>query len=418
METSNNQTVLVLNCGSSSLKFAIINPNSGQQYLSGLAEALTLPEAQISWRFGDDGDKQKAALPAGADHTAALTFLEEEVLHGQQALLDSLVAVGHRVVNGGEYFSEPTLVTDEVEAIIEKCIPLAPIHNPAHLLGIRAARRLFASLPHVLVFDTAFHQTMPAKAYMYGLPYEMYTKYGVRRYGFHGTSHAYVSERGSELAGSFKQGGWLTAHLGNGSSTCAIWNGQSVDTSMGLTPLEGVVMGTRSGDVDPSIHSFLASNLGWDIYKIDKMLNSQSGLLGLSDLSNDMRTLIEASDQGNEDAALAIEVFCYRLAKSLAALSCGLPRIDGLFFTGGIGENSALIREKTLAYLPHFGFNLSKDKNDSLKRGTEGRIDAGAGPQIWVVPTDEEGRIAKETQHVVEEAASAKKSEAEEEAVA
>ena len=222
-----------------------------------------------------------------------------------------------------------------------------------------------------------------------------------------------MSERGSELAGSFKQGGWLTAHLGNGSSTCAIWNGQSVDTSMGLTPLEGVVMGTRSGDVDPSLHSFLANNLGWDIYKIDKMLNSQSGLLGLSDLSNDMRTLIEASEQGNEDATLAIEVFCYRLAKSLAALSCGLPRLDGLFFTGGIGENSAYIREKTVAFLPHFGFNLSKEANDSLKRGTEGRIDTGTGPQIWVVPTDEEGRIAKETASVADEViqTAAKKSE-------
>ena len=212
-----------------------------------------------------------------------------------------------------------------------------------------------------------------------------------------------MSERGSELAGSLKQGGWLTAHLGNGSSTCAIWNGQSVDTSMGLTPLEGIVMGTRSGDVDPSLHSFLAANLGWDVYKIDKMLNKESGLLGLSDnLSNDMRTLIEASEQGNEDATLAIEVFCYRLAKSLAGLSCGLPRLDGLFFTGGIGENSAYIREKTMAYLPHFGFNLNKEQNNNLKRGTEGRIDAGTGPQIWVIPTDEEGRIAKETAIVVD----------------
>jgi acetate kinase len=258
-------------------------------------------------------------------------------------------------------------------------------------------------LPQVAVFDTAFHQTMPAHAYRYAVPKFLYTEHNVRRYGFHGTSHAYVSERGSELAGSLKQGGWLTAHLGNGSSTCAIWNGQSVDTSMGLTPLEGIVMGTRSGDVDPSLHSFLAANLGWDVYKIDKMLNKESGLLGLSDnLSNDMRTLIEASEQGNEDATLAIEVFCYRLAKSLAALSCGLPRLDGLFFTGGIGENSAYIREKTMAYLPHFGFNLNKEQNNTLKRGTEGRIDTGTGPQIWVIPTDEEGRIAKETASVVE----------------
>ena len=190
--------------------------------------------------------------------------------------------------------------------------------------------------------------------------------------------------------------------MGNGSSTCAVWNGQSVDTSMGLTPLEGVVMGTRSGDVDPSLHSFLAKNLGWDLAKIDKVLNNESGLLGLSQLSNDMRTVIEAAENGNEDACLAIEVFSYRLAKSLAALSCGLPSIDGLIFTGGIGENSAYIREKTLAYLPHFGLQLDKDQNNNLKRGTEGRIDSGTGPQIWVIPTDEEGRIAKETRQVVE----------------
>ena len=309
-------------------------------------------------------------------------------------------AIGHRVVHGGT-LTKAELLTPEIVDRIRAATPLAPLHNPAHLVGIDATMRLFPELPQVAVFDTAFHQTMPAHAYRYALPKFLYTEHNVRRYGFHGTSHAYVSERGSELAGSYKQGGWLTAHLGNGSSTCAIWNGESVDTSMGLTPLEGVVMGTRSGDVDPSLHSFLASNLGWDIYKIDKMLNSQSGLLGLSDLSNDMRTLIEASEQGNEDASIAIEVFCYRLAKSLAALSCGLPRLDGLFFTGGIGENSAYIREKTLAYLPHFGFNLSKEQNDNLKRGTEGRIDAGTGPQIWVVPTDEEGRIAKETESVV-----------------
>jgi acetate kinase len=281
---------------------------------------------------------------------------------------------------------------------------LAPLHNPAHLIGIDATVRLFPELPQVAVFDTAFHQTMPAHAYRYAIPKFLYTDHNVRRYGFHGTSHAYVSDKASELAGNLKKGGWLTAHLGNGSSTCAVWNGQSVDTSMGLTPLEGVVMGTRSGDVDPSLHSFLAKNLGWDLAKIDKVLNNESGLLGLSQLSNDMRTVIEAAEIGNEDACLAIEVFSYRLAKSLAALSCGLPTLDGLIFTGGIGENSAYIREKTLAYLPHFGLQLDKDQNNNLKRGTEGRIDNGTGPQIWVIPTDEEGRIAKETRQVVEAA--------------
>ncbi|WP_159124559.1 acetate/propionate family kinase [Acinetobacter variabilis] len=402
-----SKSVLVINCGSSSIKFALLLEEKNFR-IHGLAENLGTENARI--KGVTVGNEPVDIHIPFADHKKALEVGLERLANYKPD------AIGHRVVHGGS-LTKAELITDEIIEKIREATPLAPLHNPAHLIGIEATKRLFPDLPQVAVFDTAFHQTMPAHAYRYALPKFLYTEYGVRRYGFHGTSHAYVSDRGSELAGSFKQGGWLTAHLGNGSSTCAVWNGQSVDTSMGLTPLEGVVMGTRSGDVDPSLHSFLAANLGWDIYKIDKMLNKESGLLGLSDnLSNDMRTLIEASEQGNEDATLAIEVFCYRLAKSLAALSCGLPRIDGLFFTGGIGENSAYIREKTMAYLPHFGFNLDKDANSSLKRGTEGRIDNGTGPQIWVVPTDEEGRIAKETHSVVEhevEQATAKKSEPE-----
>ncbi len=402
-----SKSVLVINCGSSSIKFALLLEEQNFR-IHGLAENLGTENARI--KGVTVGNEPVDIHIPFADHKKALEVGLERLANYKPD------AIGHRVVHGGS-LTKAELITDEIIEKIREATPLAPLHNPAHLIGIEATKRLFPDLPQVAVFDTAFHQTMPAHAYRYALPKFLYTEYGVRRYGFHGTSHAYVSDRGSELAGSFKQGGWLTAHLGNGSSTCAVWNGQSIDTSMGLTPLEGVVMGTRSGDVDPSLHSFLAANLGWDIYKIDKMLNKESGLLGLSDnLSNDMRTLIEASEQGNEDATLAIEVFCYRLAKSLAALSCGLPRIDGLFFTGGIGENSAYIREKTMAYLPHFGFNLDKDANSSLKRGTEGRIDNGTGPQIWVVPTDEEGRIAKETHSVVEhevEQATAKKSEPE-----
>lgn len=396
-------SVLVINCGSSSIKYALVSERR-EDRIFGLAENLGSADARIKG-ITAGGQPLEMSIPH-ADHEKALETILERLSHYNPQ------AIGHRVVHGGT-LTKAELLTEEIVERIRAATPLAPLHNPAHLVGIDATMRLFPELPQVAVFDTAFHQTMPAHAYRYAVPKFLYTEHNVRRYGFHGTSHAYVSERGSELAGSFKQGGWLTAHLGNGSSTCAIWNGQSVDTSMGLTPLEGVVMGTRSGDVDPSLHSFLANNLGWDIYKIDKMLNSQSGLLGLSDLSNDMRTLIEASEQGNEDATLAIEVFCYRLAKSLAALSCGLPRLDGLFFTGGIGENSAYIREKTVAFLPHFGFNLNKEANDSLKRGTEGRIDTGTGPQIWVVPTDEEGRIAKETASVADEVIqiAAKKSE-------
>ena len=402
-----SKSVLVINCGSSSIKFALLLEEQNFR-IHGLAENLGTENARI--KGVTVGNEPVDIHIPFADHKKALEVGLERLANYKPD------AIGHRVVHGGS-LTKAELINDEIIEKIREATPLAPLHNPAHLIGIEATQRLFPDLPQVAVFDTAFHQTMPAHAYRYAVPKFLYTDFGVRRYGFHGTSHAYVSDRGSELAGSFKQGGWLTAHLGNGSSTCAVWNGQSVDTSMGLTPLEGLVMGTRSGDVDPSLHSFLAANLGWDVYKIDRMLNKESGLLGLSDnLSNDMRTLIEASENGNEDATLAIEVFCYRLAKSLAALSCGLPRLDGLFFTGGIGENSAYIREKTMAYLPHFGFNLDKDANNVLKRGTEGRIDNGTGPQIWVVPTDEEGRIAKETHSVVEqevENTTAKKSEPE-----
>ncbi|MFW1761164.1 acetate/propionate family kinase [Acinetobacter calcoaceticus] len=387
-------SVLVINCGSSSIKYALVSERR-EDRIYGLAENLGAADARIKG-VTVGGEPLELAIPY-ADHAKALETLLARLANYKPQ------AIGHRVVHGGS-LTKAELLTPEIIERIRAATPLAPLHNPAHLIGIDATVRLFPELPQVAVFDTAFHQTMPPHAYRYAIPKFLYTEHNVRRYGFHGTSHAYVSDRASELAGNLKKGGWLTAHLGNGSSTCAVWNGQSVDTSMGLTPLEGVVMGTRSGDVDPSLHSFLAKNLGWDLAKIDKVLNNESGLLGLSQLSNDMRTVIEAAEIGNEDACLAIEVFSYRLAKSLAALSCGLPTLDGLIFTGGIGENSAYIREKTLAYLPHFGLQLDKDQNNNLKRGTEGRIDNGAGPQIWVIPTDEEGRIAKETRQVVEAA--------------
>ncbi|KHN68517.1 acetate/propionate family kinase [Acinetobacter calcoaceticus] len=385
-------SVLVINCGSSSIKYALVSERR-EDRIYGLAENLGAADARIKG-VTVGGEPLELAIPY-ADHAKALETLLARLANYKPQ------AIGHRVVHGGS-LTKAELLTPEIIERIRAATPLAPLHNPAHLIGIDATVRLFPELPQVAVFDTAFHQTMPAHAYRYAIPKFLYTDHNVRRYGFHGTSHAYVSDKASELAGNLKKGGWLTAHLGNGSSTCAVWNGQSVDTSMGLTPLEGVVMGTRSGDVDPSLHSFLAKNLGWDLAKIDKVLNNESGLLGLSQLSNDMRTVIEAAENGNEDASLAIEVFSYRLAKSLAALSCGLPTLDGLIFTGGIGENSAYIREKTLAYLPHFGLQLDKDQNNNLKRGTEGRIDNGTGPQIWVIPTDEEGRIAKETRQVVE----------------
>ena len=386
------KSVLVINCGSSSLKYALISEHH-QDRIHGLAENLGAADARIQG-IDREGNKFKLAIPQ-ADHAQALATLLEQLAEYQPE------AIGHRVVHGGDMTQAVQLTQQTIDRIRE-AIPLAPLHNPANLIGIEATLQLFPHLPQVAVFDTAFHQTMPEHAYRYALPQYLYTEHHIRRYGFHGTSHAYVTERASELAGQKNQGGRLSAHLGNGSSTCAVWNGKSLDTSMGMTPLEGVVMGTRSGDVDPSLHLFLANNLGWDIQKIDNMLNKESGLLGLSALSNDMRTLVEAAEQGHEGATLAIEVFCYRLAKSLAALSCSLPRLDGVVFTGGIGENSAHIREKTLGYLPHFGLQLSQEKNNALARGVADRIDTGAGPHIWVIPTDEEGRIAQETLQVIE----------------
>jgi acetate kinase len=302
------------------------------------------------------------------------------------------------VVHGGEQFAGACRLDAGALAAIRALAPLAPLHIPVNLLGIEAAIELFPTLPQVAVFDTAFHQTLPEHAFRYALPEHLYREHGVRRYGFHGTSYRFVSRRAAELSGlSVDASSWLAAHLGNGCSTCAIVNGQSLDTSMGLTPLEGLVMGTRSGDVDPNLHSHLARTLGWSLKQIDQMLNQDSGLLGLSGLSNDMRSLEQARDQGHAGAALAIEVFCYRLAKSLAAMSCALPQLDGLIFTGGIGENSPLIRSKTVAHLKLLNLALDKPANARTIRGASGPIQAYGHPRVLVVPTNEERQIAQDT---------------------
>ncbi len=388
--------VLVINCGSSSIKYAVIpaHAQARAERIEGIAEQLGGDQARIRGR-----DAHGAAfdeIHAGADHTTAL----QVILHKLAPL--PLAAIGHRVVHGGVAFTQATRIDDAVLVGIEQVSPLAPLHNPANLIGIRATRLLFADLPQVAVFDTAFHQSMPEVAYRYALPERLYQDCAIRRYGFHGTSHAHVSERAGRLTGGAGPQGWLTAHLGNGCSATAVWDGRSVDTSMGLTPLEGLVMGTRSGDVDPGLHAHLQRTLGWSLDEIDRMLNRDSGLLGLSGgLSNDMRTLTEAADAGHAGALLAIEVFCYRLAKTLSALSVALPELTGLVFTGGIGENAAVIRAKTVARLHHLGLTLDADTNRQAPRGQEARISAPAGRAIWVIPTDEEGRIAAETRAVL-----------------
>ena len=386
------RNILVINCGSSSIKFALVNEAQSSFPLQGLAERLGSPDAVI--HFENANGKESVNVP-DADHQAALAQILPRV---EEAAGGHLHGIGHRVVHGGEKFFASTLLNETTLAGIEANIQLAPLHNPANLSGIHAAMNLFPQLPQVGVFDTAFHQSMPEHAYRYAVPEFLYTEHGVRRYGFHGTSHRYVSKRAAELAGlPVENSSWLVAHLGNGCSTCAVVNGESRDTSMGLTPLEGLVMGTRSGDVDPSLHNFLHNTLGWDLAKIDAMLNKESGLKGLSGLSNDMRTLYEARVAGHPGATLAFEVFCYRLAKSLAAMSCGLGQLDGVVFTGGIGENSAAVRERTLDHLKLFGFKVDGEANARCTRGVAGEIQAAGSPRIMVVPTNEERQIALDT---------------------
>lgn len=386
------RNILVINCGSSSIKFALVNEQQATFPLQGLAECLGSPEAVVQWQIGET--KESLSMP-GADHAAALARilpLAQEMAGG------TLDGIGHRVVHGGEHFTGSSLIDASVLDAINTNAQLAPLHNPANLIGIEAAMALFPGLPQVSVFDTAFHQSMPDYAYRYAVPEFLYKEHGVRRYGFHGTSHRFVSQRAAEMVGvPVDDSSWLVAHLGNGCSTCAVVNGESRDTSMGLTPLEGLVMGTRSGDVDPALHMYLARTLGWSIEQIDSMLTRDSGLKGLSGLSNDMRTLHDALEAGHPGATLAFEVFCYRLAKSLAGMACALPRVNGLIFTGGIGENSLAVRARTTEHLKVFNFQVDAQANARCTRGVAGEIQAEGSPRILVVPTNEERQIALET---------------------
>ncbi|WP_440455198.1 acetate/propionate family kinase [Psychrobacter sp. ASPA161_9] len=380
---------LVLNCGSSSIKYALISEDESTR-ITGLAENLGLDTARIKHNTLD-GKKLEIAI-AGGRHELALQKILEllEQYH--------FIAVGHRVVHGGREYSEAVRVNEHVLSEVKRLKVLAPLHNPANALGIEAVQAIYPEIPQVVVFDTAFHQTMPPVAFRYPLPKSLYEDHKIRRYGFHGTSHAYVSERATQITDAKGPHGWLTAHLGNGCSATAVYDGKSLDTSMGLTPLEGLMMGTRSGDVDPSLHIHLKRQLGLSLEEIDKMLNSESGLLGISGLSNDLRTIEEAANEGHKDAQLAIEMFCYRVGKYLASLSCALPDFTGIVFTGGIGENSKTTRARILDVMRHFGIKFDADKNASLVGGSEGSFHSDdSSIELWVVPTDEECRIAQET---------------------
>lgn len=386
--------VFVLNCGSSSLKFVVMQPETGEVFLKGLAERLGQAGAVVAFKF-PDGSSRSDDLNGG-DHQSAIEAVWQEL--GRLNLVDSVRAVGHRVVHGGEKFHQSCLITDEVISEIQACIPLAPLHNPANLTGIFAARANLPHLPHVAVFDTAFHQTMPAHAFLYAIPKRFYEEFSARRYGFHGTSHRFIAQRTAEfLQVPADKICLISAHLGNGSSACAILNGQSVDTTMGLTPLEGLVMGSRSGDLDPGLIPFLCDVLKTDAHGINQILNKESGLLGLSGLSNDCRELLEAEAQGHEGAKIALAVFVHRLAKSMAALMTSLPRVDALVFTGGIGENAAVLRARTLERLAIFGYRVDEAANMRCIRGEQGIISAEATPKVLVLGTDEERMIANDT---------------------
>ena len=395
-----SHNVLVLNCGSSSLKFAIIDAASGTTSLTGLAECLSLENASLSYKL--NGKKHTIDLPEGAQHDAAIAEIVS--LIKQQHLDDSLIAVGHRVVHGGEAFTGSVVIDNAVINGIENNVALAPLHNPANLMGIHAAQTAFTNLPQVAVFDTAFHQSMEKQAYLYALPLSLYKEHGVRRYGFHGTSHYFVANEAAKLINKpIEQSAIITAHLGNGCSVTAVKNGKSVDTSMGLTPLEGLVMGTRSGDLDAGLYNYLSSTLNYSNSQIDAMLNKQSGLLGLSELSSDCREIEEAAEKGHMQAKLALDVFCYRLAKYIASYVVPLGQLDAIAFTGGIGENSSLIREKVINLLSFFAFDLDHDANLAARFGNAGVIATNPlGAKVLVMPTNEEWVIAMDAHNLVE----------------
>ena len=389
----NNSLILVINCGSSSLKFAVFPVGEPTPLATGLAEALGHADSRIAIKVG----AEKTTTPLnGGDHAVALDNVL--AMLAQHDWLKAITGVGHRFVHGGEKFTQSVVITPSVLADLDKTVNLAPLHNPAHLLGVRTAIAKLPGVPQIAVFDTSFHQTMPEEAYLYAIPMQLYRDHGLRRYGFHGTSHRYVSTEAVRMLGLDPEDhGIIVAHLGNGASVSAVKNGKCVDTSMGLTPLEGLVMGTRSGDIDPGALFYLARNAGYTIYTLDTLLNKQSGLLGVSELSNDCRTLEEAATHGHEGANRALAVFAHRLAKYIGGLAMALHRLDAVVFTGGIGENSERVREMTIQRLRPFGLTINPALNGAAIRGMSGIITSSRKPVAAVIPTNEEWMIANDT---------------------
>ena len=391
--------ILVINCGSSSLKYQLIDSEKENVLAKGLCERIGIAGSAL---IHQAADREKVTVKADMpDHTAGVKLVIGKLTDPENGVIKSLKeidAVGHRIVHGGENFSSSVILTEEIIKKVEECNDLAPLHNPANLVGIRACREVMPGVPMVGVFDTAFHQTMPKKAYLYGLPYEYYEKYKVRRYGFHGTSHDFVSKRAAEILGrDRKELRIIVCHLGNGASVSAVQYGESVDTSMGLTPLEGLIMGTRSGDMDPAIVTFLAEKEQITAEDVIQICNKKSGVLGLSDgLSSDFRDLAQAAEEGNELADNALETYCYRVGKYIGSYAAAMNGVDVIVFTAGAGENNAEVRRRIGQYLGFLGTNINEEKNKV--RGEEIVLsDEGARVITMVVPTNEELAIARET---------------------
>ncbi len=389
--------VLVINCGSSSLKYQLIDSETEEVLAKGLCERIGIDGRLVYQKAGLDKEITEADMPT---HKQAIQMVLDALVNEKTGAIASLAeigAVGHRVVHGGERFAESTILTDEVLAAIEECNDLAPLHNPANLIGINACKELMPNTPMVGVFDTAFHQTMPRKAYLYGLPLEYYQKYKVRRYGFHGTSHSFVSKHMAEYLGmDYENSKIIVAHLGNGASISAVLNGKCVDTSMGLTPLEGLVMGTRSGDIDPAIMEYIAKKENLDIDGIMNVLNKKSGVQGLSQISSDFRDLEAAYNEGDQRAIDAIDVFSYRVAKYIGSYVAAMNGVDAIAFTAGIGENTSLVRRKVCSYLGYLGITLDEEANKL--RGEDAVIStADSKVKVCIIPTNEELAICRET---------------------
>ena len=390
--------VLVINCGSSSLKFQLINSETEAVLAKGLCERIAIDGSRLVYQpAGCDKIRTEAPMPS---HTEAIALVLKALTDPETGVvkdMSEIDAVGHRIVHGGEKFAASTILTEEVLASIEECSELAPLHNPANLIGIAACKELMPNTPMVGVFDTAFHQTMPEEAYLYGLPIEYYKNYKVRRYGFHGTSHSYVSKKAAELLGKpYDQVKTIVCHLGNGASCCAVMNGKSVDTSMGLTPLEGLIMGTRSGDIDPAIMEYIAKKENLDIAGVMNVLNKKSGVLGVSGYTSDFMDLEVDSLANKPEALLTMKVFAYRVAKYIGAYVAAMNGVDAIAFTAGLGENNKYVRNDICAYLGYLGITLDQEQN--AKRGEDVIISTpDSKVAVMTIPTNEELAICRET---------------------